>query len=106
MHRSALKNPALNLQPWFLTLLACYTVLELSFNHRLLELGGHLQLRVTPVQLKDIEIWGRVVSGLGLALLLMRWLDSFVRSRFLLLWMCCVLCAGFIQHVACAKGIG
>lgn len=91
MQRSAPQNQALNLQPWFLVLLACYTVLELSFNHRLLELGGHLQLSAAEVQLKDIEIWGRVVSGLGLALLLMRWLDSFVRSRFLLLLMCCAL---------------
>ena len=91
MQRTALKNQALNIQPWFLILLACYTVLELSFNHRLLELAGDLQLRVTTVQLSDIEIWGRVVSGLGLALLLMRWLDSFVRSRVLLLSMCCVM---------------
>ena len=72
MQRSALQNQALNSQPWFLLLLACYTVLELSFNHRLLELAGDLQWKATSVQLNDIEIWGRVVSGLGLGLLLMR----------------------------------
>ena len=91
MQRSALQNQALNSQPWFLLLLACYTVLELSFNHRLLELAGDLQWKATSVQLNDIEIWGRVVSGLGLGLLLMRWLDNFVRSRVLLLVMCCAL---------------
>ena len=91
MQRSALQNRALNSQPWFLLLLACYTVLELSFNHRLLELAGDLQWKATSVQLNDIEIWGRVVSGLGLGLLLMRWLDNFVRSRVLLLVMCCAL---------------
>ena len=91
MQRSALQNRALNSQPWFLILLTCYTVLELSFNHRLLELAGDLQWKATSVQLNDIEIWGRVVSGWGLGLLLMRWLDNFVRSRVLLLVMCCAL---------------
>jgi hypothetical protein len=91
MQRSSINHPSLTLQPWFLFLLACYTVLELSFNHRLLELAGDLQLRTTTAQLDDIEIWGRVVSGLGLALLLMRWLDKWVRSRVLLLLMCCIL---------------
>jgi hypothetical protein len=91
MQRSALLNHALNSRLWFLLLLASYTVLELSFNHRLLELAGDLQWKVTSVQLNDIEIWGRVVSGLGLGLLLMRWLDNFVRSRLLLLVMCCTL---------------
>jgi hypothetical protein len=84
-------NQALNYQPWFLFLLAAYTVLELSFNHRLLELAGDLQWKTTTVQLNDIEIWGRAVSGLGFALLLMRWLDNRVRSRVLLLVMCCAL---------------
>lgn len=88
MRFPALKNQALNLQPWFLTLLAGYAVLELSFNHRLLELAGNLQQTSTAVQLHDIELWGRVVSGLGLALLLMRWLDSFVKSRLVLLVLC------------------
>ena len=91
MQRPALQNQVLNSQLWFLSLLACYTVLELSFNHRLLELAGDLQWKATSAQLNDIEIWGRVVSGLGLALLLMRWLDNFVRSRVLLLVMCCAL---------------
>jgi hypothetical protein len=91
MQRSALQNQALNSQLWFLLLLASYTVLELSFNHRLLELAGDLQWKSTAIQLNDIEIWGRVVSGLGLGLLLMRWLGNFVRSRVLLLVMCCAL---------------
>lgn len=89
MRLPVLNNQALNLQPWFLTLLACYAVLELSFNHRLLELAGDLQQTSTAAQLHDIELWGRVVSGLGLALLLMRWLDSFVKSRAILLVLCC-----------------
>lgn len=91
MRFPVLKNQALHLQPWFLTLLVCYAVLELSFNHRLLELAGDLQQTSTPAQLQDIELWGRVVSGLGLALLLMRWFDRFVKSRALLL----VLCVSF-----------
>ena len=93
------KNQALNFQPWFLFLLACYTVLELSFNHRLLELAGDLQWNTTTVQLNEIEIWGRIVSGLGLALLLMRWLGKWVRSRFLLLVICCALGLLSMWHV-------
>ncbi len=91
MRFPVLKDQALNLQVWFLALLAGYAVLELSFNHRLLELAGDLQLTATPDQLHDIELWGRVVSGLGLALLLMRWLDRFVKSRAVLLVLCCAL---------------
>jgi len=99
MFRPAPQNQALSLRPWFLFLLAAYTVLELSFNHRLLELAGDLSLNTTTVQLNDIEIWGRIVSGLGLALLLMRWLDKWVRSRVLLLVMCCALGLLSMWHV-------
>ena len=91
MHISLVRPQTLNSQVWFLAVLACYAVLELSFNHRLLELAGDLQLTTTPDQLHDIELWGRVVSGLGLALLLMRWFDRFVKSRFLLVVLCCSL---------------
>jgi hypothetical protein len=88
MHTPSHNDRALTSRPWFLLLLAAYTVLELSFNHRLLELAGDLQLGATTTMLKDIEIWGRIVSGLGLALLLMRWLDRWVPSRLLLLLLC------------------
>lgn len=96
---SAPQRKPLNLQVWFLTVLACYAVLELSFNHRLLELAGDLQLNTTPDQLHDIELWGRVVSGLGLALLLMRWLDRFVRSRIVLLLLCCTVGLTTMWHL-------
>lgn len=91
MQRPILTNKALNVQPWFLIVLACYAILELSFNHRLLDLAGDLQMKTTPAQLHDIEVWGRIVSGLGLALLLMRWLDKFVKSRLMLVVLCCAL---------------
>lgn len=91
MRSSVPNRQALNAQPWFLFLLACYAVLELSFNHRLLELAGDLQLKATPVQLHDIEMWGRVVSGLGLAFLLMRGLDRWIKSKAVLLLLCAVL---------------
>lgn len=91
MQRPIFTNKALNVQPWFLIVLACYAILELSFNHRLLDLAGDLQMKTTPAQLHDIEVWGRIVSGLGLALLLMRWLDKFVKSRLMLVVLCCTL---------------
>ena len=99
MRSPVVSSQALNSQIWFLTVLAGYAVLELSFNHRLLELAGDLQLTTTPEQLHDIELWGRVVSGLGLALLLMRWLDRFVKSRVLLLLLCCAVGLGTMWHL-------
>jgi hypothetical protein len=95
------QKPSLELTALVFFLLAGYTVLELSFNHRLLELAGDLRMNTTTAQLNDIEIWGRIVSGLGLALLLMRWLDNWVRSRVLLLVMCCAL--GLLSMCMCKK---
>lgn len=82
------KSSSLPLQPWFLGMLAAYAVLELSFNHRLLELAGGLLTGVKVEHLHDMERWARVVSGLGLALLLMRWLDRSIRSRLWLVLGC------------------
>ena len=72
MTASTSAPPPLALQPWFLVLLAAYAVLELSFNHRLLQLAGNAMTEDTVQQLRRMELWARVVSGLGLALLLMR----------------------------------
>lgn len=93
------QRSSLQSQAWFLSLLAAYAVFELSFNHRLLELAGDVQLRASVDQLHDIELWGRVVSGLGLALLLIRWLDRLVRSRVLLLMVSLVLGLGCMWHL-------
>lgn len=84
----------LNFQLWFLLWLAVYSVVELSFNHRLLELAGDLHLGMTESRMQNIEIWGRLVSGMGLSLLLMRWLDARLRSRLLLICVSCLV--GFI----------
>jgi hypothetical protein len=71
----------LTLQPWFLGLLTGYAIVELSFNHRLLDLAGGLHQDPGLHAFNELEVWARVVSGLGLALLAMRWLDPFIRSR-------------------------
>ena len=98
--RIASSNPSnLGLQPWFLGLLAAYAVLELSFNHRLLEVAGGVMSVVKSSHLHDMEIWARVVSGLGLALLLMRWLDRSIRSRLLLVLACCAVGLLFMWHL-------
>jgi len=76
-------------QWWFMALLAAYAVVELSFNHRLLELSAGMLSSQGAASLNDMEIWARVVSGLGLALLLMRSLDRAIRSRVLLVLSCC-----------------
>lgn len=88
MRQLFLRPADLQLQPWFLGLLALYAVVELSFNHRLLDLAGGYPLVVTAAELHGIEVWARVVAGLGLALLLMRWLARWFRSRLLLVVSC------------------
>ena len=89
----------LNFQPWFLLWLAAYAVVELSFNHRLLELAGDLHLSMTELRMQNIEIWGRLVSGMGLSLLLMRWLDKRLRSRLLLIFVSCLVGFFTMWHV-------
>jgi hypothetical protein len=66
--------------PWFLALLTLYTLVELSFNHRLLEFAGQAFDRD---DLDGLEFWGRCISGCGLGLLLWRWLDRLTPSRWL-----------------------
>lgn len=84
----------LSRRSWFLCLLALYVVLELSFNHRLLEMAGGQTGNATATQWQSLEFWARFVSGLGLALLLMRWLDTRIRSRVVLALFC--VCAGLV----------
>ncbi len=64
---------------WFLLLLAFYTAVELSFNHRLLEVAGQPFDRD---DLDGLEFWGRCISGCGLGLLLWRWLDRLTPMRW------------------------
>lgn len=98
--RAHLKNStSLPLQPWFLFLLAAYAVLELSFNHRLLDLTGSLLSGVDAGRLHAMELWARVVSGLGLALLLMRALDRFIPSRAWLVLTCCAAGLVLMWHL-------
>ncbi|MEN9888566.1 MAG: hypothetical protein RL559_603 [Pseudomonadota bacterium] len=78
-------------QPGFWAMLAAYTVLELSFNHRLLEVAGGVQSADAVAQLHSLELWARCVSGAGLALLLMRGLDRRIRSRWRLVFVSSVL---------------
>ena len=73
---------------WFLALLAAYAVLELSFNHRLLEMASSAAGADRAKYLSDMEVWARLVSGMGLALVLMRFFDKRIPSRLLLLVSC------------------
>lgn len=68
---------------WFLALLGLYAVLELSFNHHLLQAssGGLPQREV----LEDLESWARIISGLGLAFWLLRALLIRMHSPWLAL---------------------
>lgn len=87
--RSQFKPSAdLSGQLWFLMLLAAYTVLELSFNHRLLEVAQAITSGLDATGAQAMERWARVVSGLGLGLLLMRWLQRWIPSRFWLVLSC------------------
>ena len=90
-------------QFWFLVLLACYAILELSFNHQLLALAGGLQPPTSALVFHDMEVWARVVSGLGLALLLMRCLDRYFLSRVRLVLVC--TCVGLLVMGYAQKAI-
>lgn len=81
-------RPPLHEHPVFWGVLALYAVIELAFNHRLLEVAGTLNGLTLPVQVKDLEFWGRLISGTGLALILMRGLDTRIRSRLLTIVLC------------------
>lgn len=69
--------------PWFIGALLLCALLQLLFNQRLLALVADLSGRVTADDLQQLEWWARGVSGLGLALLLMRLLEDTVPRRWL-----------------------
>ena len=70
---------SLQKHPWFLALLTLYTLVELSFNHRLLEVAGQ---PLDRADLDGLEFWGRCISGCGLGLLLWRGLDRWTQARW------------------------
>jgi hypothetical protein len=84
---------ALQKNPWFLALLTLYTVVELSFNHRLLEFASQAFDRD---DLDGLEFWGRCLSGCGLGLLLWRWLDRWTQQRWLSGLLSMVIGIGFM----------
>lgn len=86
-------------QPWFLGLLVLYALFELSFNHRLLQLSGGLQVDASAEHWQHLELWARVLSGVGLALLLMRGLARWVPSRAVLVLVCSVAGLWTMWHV-------
>ncbi len=49
---------------------AVYLVIEFSFNHRLMTLTAYM---VDDSVLLGLEFWGRLLSGIGLGLLMFRW---------------------------------
>jgi 4-hydroxybenzoate polyprenyltransferase len=99
MRESSSLPPRLSWQPWFLCLLAAYAVLQLSFNHRLLELAGGMLTGVDATRVQAMEYWARVVAGLGLGLPLMRWLDRFIPSRFWLVMLCSAIGIFLMWHL-------
>jgi len=65
--KPALRALLLNRKVVMLLLLVPYLVVELAFNHRLLMLAsGTLDNQA----LRGVEIWGRIISGVGLGLLI------------------------------------
>lgn len=66
---------------WFLILLAAYAVLELSFNHHLMQVSSGSAFDLASME--DLEFWSRLISGLGLAFWLLRLLMRRLRSPWL-----------------------
>ncbi len=59
-------------QAWFAGVLVLYALVELSFNHRMLELTDVV---LSNSDLDGVQLWGRIIAGFGLSMLLLRWLD-------------------------------
>ncbi len=66
---------------WFLVLLAAYAVLELSFNHHLVQVSSGSTFDLASME--DLEFWSRLISGLGLAFWLLRLLMRRMSSAWL-----------------------
>ena len=66
-------------QAWFAGVLVLYALVELSFNHRMLELTDVV---LSNSDLDGLQFWGRVIAGFGLSMLLLRWLDLRMAHRW------------------------
>ena len=66
-------------QAWFAGVLVLYALLELSFNHRMLELTDVV---LSNSDLDGVQFWGRIIAGFGLSMLLLRWLDLRMAHRW------------------------
>jgi len=74
-------NPPVSLQDqaWFAGVLVLYALVELSFNHRMLELTDVV---LSNSDLDGVQFWGRIIAGFGLSMLLLRWLDLRIAQRW------------------------
>ena len=66
-------------QAWFAGVLVLYALVELSFNHRMLELTDVV---LSNSDLDGVQFWGRIIAGFGLSILLLRWLDLRMAQRW------------------------
>ena len=66
-------------QAWFAGVLVLYALVELSFNHRMLELTDVV---LSNSDLDGVQFWGRIIAGFGLSMLLLRWLDLRMAQRW------------------------
>lgn len=64
--------------PFVTVATAIYLIVEFAFNARLLDVIGGVP---TPMQLQDIEQYGRTISGFAVALVLWGWLIERSRSK-------------------------
>jgi len=64
---------------WFAGLLVLYSFVELSFNHRMLELTEGL---LSARDLDGLQFWGRLIAGFGFSMQLLRWLDLRMAIRW------------------------
>ena len=75
----SLPTVSLQDQAWFAGVLVLYALVELSFNHRMLELTDVV---LSNSDLDGVQFWGRIIAGFGLSMLLLRWLDLRMAQRW------------------------
>lgn len=75
-----MKRHSLHYSFAFACIVGLYALIELSFNHRLLESAG---ASLSQSEFDGLQTWGRLIAGFGLSMLIVRWLDMHMDQRWI-----------------------
>ncbi|MBM3580797.1 MAG: hypothetical protein FJX37_02390 [Alphaproteobacteria bacterium] len=75
---------------------ALYLIVELGFNHQLANVSSET---VNDEILSGLEFWGRIISGVGLGLILFRWTSRIGTSHYFRMIVCLALGMTAMWHI-------